>query len=318
MMNLQRPLIIAALFLIIAACAKTGIKDVEKADVNQTPTENADTVTFTNEEADVPVFSKEYLEEFCMRELVDFPGPYERKKLKDVCQKIEVTPGCQSVNGDPIFHYDKMGRKEDAKRILVMSMIHGDEIPAGSVSRAWMTRLERISPRNSWRVIPIANPDGVKLRTRMNAAGVDLNRNFPSADWDKAALFRWKTKKRSDKRRYPGPGPASEPETKCLMKAMDDFKPDFVISVHTPLGVLDFDGPKIKSPNFGPLPWTSLGNFPGSLGRYMWVDRNVPVLTIELKGADGLRRLAEFDLLQDITGTIAIQADKMNKKRKKK
>ena len=49
----------------------------------------------------------------------------------------------------------------------------------------------------------------------------------------------------------------------------------------------------------------------------MWVDRNVPVLTIELKGADGLRRLAEFDLLQDITGTIAIQADKIMKRKKK-
>lgn len=288
-----------------------------KAPVKVLKEETAPALTFTEEETDLPIFSQEYLQEFCMRELVDFPGPYERKRLKSVCEKVNVVPGCQSNNGDPIFHYDRAGRENNSKRILVMSMIHGDETPAGSVSRAWMTRLERISPRNTWRVIPVANPDGVKLRTRMNANGVDLNRNFPSADWEKSALKRWKTKKRSDPRRYPGPSSASEPETKCLMSAIDDFNPDFVISVHTPLGVLDFDGPKIKSPNFAPLPWTSLGNFPGSLGRYMWVDKKVPVLTIELKGADGLRRLAEFDLLQDITGTIAIQADKVLKKSNK-
>ena len=117
-----------------------------------------------------------------------------------------------------------MGRQGDkSKRILVMSLIHGDEIPAGSVARAWMTRLERISPRNTWRVIPVANPDGVKARTRMNANGVDLNRNFPSKDWDKFALNRWKTKKRSDPRRYPGPSMASEIETQCLMSLMEDF-----------------------------------------------------------------------------------------------
>jgi hypothetical protein len=88
--------------------------------------------------------------------------------------------------------------------------------------------------------------------------------------------------------------------------------------VHIPLGVLDFDGPKVKSPpRFTPLPWQSLGNFPGSLGRYMWADRKVPVLTIELKGNEDIKKLEAFDRLQDISGTVAIQADQLNTKKSK-
>jgi hypothetical protein len=245
---------------------------------------------------------------------VQLPGPFDKSELKAACEKSQVIPNCESVNGDPIFHYDREGDgSKDSKKIFVISLIHGDEVPAGSVARAWMSRLERITPRNTWRVIPIASPDGLRARTRTNANGVDLNRNFPSDGWEEQALKRWRVTTKSDPRRYPGPSPASEIETQCLMKHLAEFKPDFIISVHTPLGVLDFDGPRVPNPNFAPLPWVRLGNFPGSLGRYMWVDQKVPVLTIELKGADGLRRLEEFDRLQDISGTIAIQAGKMQK-----
>jgi murein peptide amidase A len=266
---------------------------------------------------DATVITKDYLADFCTRELSSFPGPYEKDALAKVCGKMQILDGCQSVNGDPIFHYDKevaSAASTPNKKILVISLIHGDETPATSVARAWVTRLERIDPRNSWRVIPIANPDGNKARTRTNANKVDLNRNFPSEHWDREALHRWKIQTKSDPRRYPGPKSGSEPETQCLVSHLSKFKPDFIISVHTPLGVLDFDGPKVKNPSFSPLPWVSLGNYPGSLGRYMWVNNKVPVLTIELKGNDGLKKLEEFDRLQDITGTIAIQADQMIKK----
>jgi hypothetical protein len=198
-----------------------------------------------------------------------------------------------------------------------MSLIHGDERPSGSVNRAWLTRLNLIDPRNSWRVIPIANPDGMKANTRYNSHKVDLNRNFPSKDWDHTALSYWRKSTKSDARRFPGDSAGSESETQCLMAHIADFKPDFVISIHTPLGVLDFDGPKVSNPGFKPLPWVGLGNFPGSLGRYMWEDRKVPVLTIELKGNTGIKKLEDFDHLQDIAGTVAIQASKVLQKSEK-
>ncbi|RME17896.1 MAG: murein peptide amidase A [Bdellovibrio sp.] len=252
------------------------------------------------------------LSSFCQTELSSLPGKFSEESLKKVCRKVTVKEGCESFEENPIFHYQKNGYSKNAKRILVLSLIHGDEFPSGSVSRSWMIRLENIEPRNSWRVIPISNPDGLHRKTRTNARNVDINRNFPTKDWDRLALFWWRTKKKSDPRRYPGPTAASERETQCIMKHIDEYDPHFIISIHTPLGVLDFDGPKsIEFPRFSPLPWISLGNFPGSLGRYMWVDHNVPVLTIELKGSYGVKRLQEFDRLQDISGTVAIQSDRI-------
>lgn len=257
----------------------------------------------------------ENIEKICYEELKGFSGPVDKIALSSACKKVQVLDGCHSVEGRPIFHYERQGTQKRPQRILAKSLIHGDELPAGSVGRAWMSRLENIDPRNTWRVIPIANPDGLKRRTRFNSRGVDLNRNFPTDDWEVQALRYWKVNKKSDPRRYPGSGPASEPETKCLVKHFEDFKPDFIISIHTPLGVLDFDGPKLKNPpHFSPLPWISLGNFPGSLGRYMWKDRNIPVLTIELKGQEDLKTLEEFDRLQDISGTVAIQWDRLKSK----
>src|SRR5690606_7077772 len=107
-------------------------------------------------------------------------------------------------------------------------------------------------------------------------------------------------------RKYPGPAPASEVETQCAIDHIQTFEPELIISIHTPLGVLDFDGPKVDFPKFS-LPWTSLGHFPGSLGRYMWRDRKVPVLTVELRG-NTIKSFEAFDRLQDITGTIALRA----------
>jgi protein MpaA len=258
--------------------------------------------------------SQAELTKFCNGELGSLPGPYTKSALNEVCQFVDQLDTCRSINGAPIIHYDRIGTdKLHGKKILALSLIHGDEFPAGSVSRAWMARLQSIDPRNTWRVLPLLNPDGLKAKTRYNADKVDLNRNFPSKDWDSEALKYWEKSTKKDPRRFPGKTAASEPETRCLMRHIDEFKPDFIISVHTPLGVLDFDGPHVGNPGFKPLPWVGLGNYAGSLGRYMWVNHNVPVLTIELKGNTGIKRLEEFDLLQDISGTVAIQAGKVLK-----
>lgn len=239
-------------------------------------------------------------------------GSYDFSPL---CSSMKQLSGCESETHRPIFHFDKPTELKGGRKILTLSLIHGDELPSLNVTRNWIARLMKIESRNAWRVIPIANPDGVAKVTRTNSRGVDINRNFPTEDWQKTALEVWKNKMKSDPRRYPGPDSASEKETRCLLKHIEEFNPDFIISIHTPLGVLDFDGPaKVKFPHFQPLPWISLGNYPGSLGRYMWRDKKVPVLTIELKGDKGVTKLEEFDRLQDISGTVAIQANSLIKR----
>lgn len=275
-------------------------------------------MSFANEAVPATPAPAKDLSAVCMEEMRSVAKGEPGAELKSACAKVQKLDGCDSVKGAPIFHYDKIGTAKSPKKIFAKALIHGDEVLSGVVAKLWMERLEKIDPRNTWRVMPVANPDGWKARTRVNANGVDLNRNFPTKNWEDEALKYWKTKMKSDPRRNPGTESASEIETKCLLKHLDEFKPDLLISVHTPLGVLDLDGPKMKHPpSFKPLPWTSLGNFPGSLGRYMWADRKIPVLTIELKGNEDLEKLEAFDRLQDISGTIAIQAAQLRKRESK-
>lgn len=226
---------------------------------------------------------------------------------KNVCSKVsEPKQLCKSNENRSIFHYDKISSKKNPKKILVFATFHGDEPEGPVVASNWIQRLEDLDSRNSWRILPVMNPDGALRKTRMNANGVDLNRNFPTNDWNQLANKYWQQRAKSNPRRFPGPSGGSEPETQCAIEHIQDFHPDFIISLHTPYGILDFDGPRLDFPNFAHLRWFRLGTFPGSLGRYMWKDRQVPVLTVELKANDKILDIPEkMDSLQDLVGEAA-------------
>lgn len=243
--------------------------------------------------------------DICRKQLSQFKKyPDSKMDIKDLCDSAQLLESCTSVEGNPIYHFDYLSDNPGKKRILVFSLIHGDELPAGDVGRYWVERLSSLqNPRNEWRVIPILNPDGVKTKSRLNARGVDLNRNFPTRDWGDEALDLWK-KLNHNPRRFPGPEAQSEPETKCAVKHIEDFKPFFIVSIHTPLAVLDFDGPTLpRRVPYYYLPWRSLGHFPGSLGRYMWFERQVPVLTTELL-SDSPKNTEPLHQLQDVIGSL--------------
>lgn len=214
--------------------------------------------------------------------------------------------GCKSVREQNITHFDKPSIKNPTgKKILVIGMIHGDEPEALELSHRWIERLRGLEPSNHWRIVPNLNPDGYELKTRANANNVDLNRNFPTKDWDSHALLHWKNTLNENKRRYPGPNAGSEVETQCAIKHIEDFKPDVIVALHTPYALLDFDGPKDKKIKFKSLPWRKLGTFTGSLGRYMWDERHVPVLTVEIKPQSFKKHLSEFLWLQDQISYLA-------------
>jgi hypothetical protein len=218
-------------------------------------------------------------------------------RLPDVsqasCERSGVAPGgAVSRKGFPILvreiPADAVKPGTEPVRVLLLGGIHGDELTSMAIVFQWLEWMQGPVARSiHWKVAPVVNPDGMLARRpqRMNAGGVDLNRNFPTPNWEQDAPRYWKKQTRSDPRRFPGHAPLSEPESRWLDAEMARFKPHVIVSVHAPFGVLDFDGPAPVPRRFGLLNLNQVGVYPGSLGNYSGVHKNVPVITIELPNA---------------------------------
>jgi hypothetical protein len=208
------------------------------------------------------------------------------------CLSLDLQPsGHHSLNNQPIslLEYPPLPDRTPLGRVLFISGIHGDEYAAVSATFKWMQILKQYhSGMFHWRVVPLMNPDGLlqKKSQRMNANGVDLNRNFPTTNWQSALVDYWEKRTGKNKRRYPGPYALSEPESRWLFTEISSFRPDVVISVHAPHGIVDFDGPKKVAPKkLGHLNLKLLGTYPGSLGNFANVYGGMPVVTLELPHA---------------------------------
>lgn len=202
--------------------------------------------------------------------------------------KLKAT-GCKSVNGFPIVvrEFPPLADRKPKGRILIVGGTHGDELTSVSVSLRWIEKLNQFhSGLYHWHIAPLMNPDGVlkSSATRTNQNGVDLNRNMPSADWSEKAIKYWTQKGGKNPRKFPGDMAASEPETKWLIDEINTFKPDAIISIHAPYGVVDFDSLLLNTApkSLGKLHLNLLGTYPGSLGNYAGINRNIPVITLEL------------------------------------
>jgi murein peptide amidase A len=198
---------------------------------------------------------------------------------------LRITRG-RSVQGRMLYARDVIA--PDAKlRVLVVGAMHGDELSSASVALHWIQHAVQTPANAHWRFIPVLNPDGLLTRParRTNARGVDLNRNFPTPNWERDARVYWEQRTRKDPRRWPGPTPLSEPESRYLHEEMARFQPHLIVSIHAPYGVLDFDGPGVPPPQLGRLYLDQVGIFPGSLGHYGGVHQGMPVVTVELPNA---------------------------------
>jgi predicted deacylase len=115
---------------------------------------------------------------------------------------------------------------DDAKRkILVVGCIHGNECAGLRITSA-LARSKPAKGVQLW-IVPEMNPDGAAADTRQNAHGVDLNRNYP---------YKWKN---LDGSYESGPKPASEPETRAMMRFLSTVKPAYILSFHQPLHAVD-------------------------------------------------------------------------------
>lgn len=181
--------------------------------------------------------------------------------------------------------------------ILFFGGVHGDELPTIYVLLKFADYLKSNPDFFKDKCIiiaPLINPDGFLARTpnRVNAGGIDLNRNFPTRDWQTLAWKQWEQKGHKNKRYYPGKKPGSEPETLFQIALINRFKPQKILTMHSPLGFYDFDGPSSDLNSFEHWmetvsketnhPLKKFGYFPGSLGNYAGHERNIFTLTLEL------------------------------------
>ena len=230
---------------------------------------------------------------------------------KAVCLSADLTLNlAKSVKGRPLMQRDVISPRARLK-VLVIGGIHGDELSSTSLVMHWIDAAQEIPSNVHWRFVPLVNPDGMLQDhpTRTNANGVDLNRNFPTPNWDKEAPVYWNQRTRKDPRRYPGARPLSEPETRWVFNEMDQWKPDLIVSVHAPYGLLDFDGPTVPPQRLGRLYLDQVGIFPGSLGNYGGVHKRVPVVTIELPSA--LRTPQDAEIRQMWLDLVRWTADRL-------
>jgi murein peptide amidase A len=133
----------------------------------------------------------------------------------------------RSSEGRRISALELAGRDPRSGAILVVGCIHGNECAGARVTRL-VSALRRHARSDVWLVHDL-NPDGSARRTRQNARGVDLNRNFP-AGW-RAAGEPWDPF-------YPGARPLSEPETRAIASLIRRVRPRTTIWFHQPQAVV--------------------------------------------------------------------------------
>ncbi|BDH45704.1 murein peptide amidase A [Salmonella enterica subsp. enterica serovar Choleraesuis] len=139
--------------------------------------------------------------------------------------------------GAPLLWYPAL--QPDAQSGLIIAGTHGDENAAMVILSC---ALRTLSPElRRHHVILCVNPDGCQSGLRANYRGVDLNRNFPAANWRPGeTVYRWNSAASArDVRLSTGEHAGSEPETQALCALIMRQHPRWVVSFHDPLGCIE-------------------------------------------------------------------------------
>lgn len=185
-------------------------------------------------------------------------------------------------------------------KVLVIGCMHGDE-PQGEYL---INEYLKNNADTKLLLIPCLNPDGVKAQTRVNSNGVDINRNFPTKNWELTEKNNF----------YGGNEPASEIETQFLISVIEEFKPELILTLHAPYKVVNYDGNAldiankiseiIKYPVEASIGYPT----PGSFGTWAGIEKNIPTITLELDEEIEVKELRKpvfeiFKMLENFKNT---------------
>ena len=165
------------------------------------------------------------------------------------------------------------------EKVMIIATIHGNEDAGTPLVYRLIDKLRArpvLLEGHTVLIVPLANPDGYALRTRFNASGIDLNRNFPASNRINNEVH--------------GQQGLTEPESRILYDLVLAYQPMHIVSIHQPLYCLDYDGPgediARHMGRYCSLPVKKLGSRPGSMGSFVGVEQNIPIITMELAKED--------------------------------
>lgn len=175
--------------------------------------------------------------------------------------------------------------------------------------------IRKILANVTFHIMPMVNPDGVNLvqngiesvsapyreqvrampfvdgsdryrSWKSNIRGVDINRNYPN-NWGQT-----KTRYSNSSSMYQGPSPASEPETQAVMRYLNMYKAESIVSVHSQGELIYWSNPEqqlgtmgqriIASSGFRPIMNTCASAKAGFLSNYARDTCKSYEITIEL------------------------------------
>ena len=175
------------------------------------------------------------------------------------------------------------GLSDKEGQVLIIGVVHGDEPQGKPIIERYMSECEN----KKLLFIPCLNPDGMAKGQRTNSNGVDINRNFPTKNWEWTEHGNY----------YGGSEPGSEIETNFLVDIIEKYKPSAIITLHTPYRIVNYDGPArelatmiseiINYPVESNIGYPT----PGSFGTYAGVERSIPTITLEMDEFSSIEKL---------------------------